>query len=102
MVFYILISIVFIAELIITCSIISYLLKWDKIIVETNNFVNEAQPKIKDICETGRKISEQLTELAPFFVENVKNFFIKLAIDNFKSMMTGFGIWAIRQYLKRH
>ena len=102
MVFYILISIVFLAELVITCSVVSHLLKWDKIIIGADEFIDEAKPKIREIAKISRKISEQLIELTPIFVENIKNFFIKLALENIKSLLAGVGVWVAKEYIKKH
>ena len=72
MVYTILISIVFIAELIITITIIQNLLRLDKAILEFNNTITEIQPGIKDVSELARKISEQWQILAEDFVEKTK------------------------------
>jgi len=72
MVYTILISIVFIAELIITITIIQNLLRLDKAILEFNNTITEIQPGIKDVSELARKISEQWQILAGDFVEKTK------------------------------
>ena len=72
MVYTILISIVFIAELIITITIIQNLLRLDKAILEFNNTITEIRPGIKDVSELSRKISEQWQILAEDFVEKTK------------------------------
>ena len=72
MVYTILISIVFIAELIITITIIQNLLRLDKAILEFNNTITEIRPGIKDVSELARKISEQWQILAEDFVEKTK------------------------------
>ena len=72
MVYTILISIVFIAELIITITIIQNLLRLDKAVLEFNDTVTEIQPGFKDVSELVRKISEQWQILAEDFVEKVK------------------------------
>ena len=72
MVYTILISIVFIAELIITITIIQNLLRLDKAVLEFNNTITEIQPGIKDVSELARKISEQWQILAEDFVEKTK------------------------------
>lgn len=72
MVYTILISIVFIAELIITITIIQNLLRLDKAILEFNNTITEIRPGIKDVSELARKISEQWQILAEDFVEETK------------------------------
>ncbi len=72
MVYTILISIVFIAELIILTAAITSLLRVDKIIISLNETVDEAKPKIKDVSELTRKISEQIVELSEDFVGQIK------------------------------
>ena len=101
MLFYILISIVFIAELVIAISLILHFIKLSKMFRMYNSILEEAKPQIKSITETGRKISEQLTELTPIFVDNIKNAVIKLVISNLKSALTGFLLLTIRQRLKK-
>ena len=63
-----LISVVFIAEIIITITLIQTLIKLDKKVLELNETIIEAKPSIKDISELVRKISEQSIE----FSENFK------------------------------
>ena len=87
MVFYVLISVVFIAELVIAWAVISHFIKWGKTFREVSNFLEEARPQIKSIIETNRKISEQLVELAPIWVDNVKNAFTNFALKNIKSLL---------------
>lgn len=72
MVYTILISIVFIAELIITITIIQNLLRLDKAVLEFNNTITEIQPGIRDVSELARKISEQWQILAEDFVKKTK------------------------------
>ena len=89
MIFYFLISIVILAEIIITASIISHFLKWDKAFNDTNDFINELKPKSKDIMQNLNKISEQLVELAPFWVDKIKSKFINMLLGNIKNMLFG-------------
>ena len=56
MVYTILISIVFIAEVIITATIIQNLIKLDRTVIEANSTITEIKPTIKDICALARKI----------------------------------------------
>ena len=64
MIFTILISIVFIAEIIITIALVKSLKNFDKKVCELNNTIILLKPQIKDISELSRKISEQLKEFA--------------------------------------
>lgn len=72
MVYTFLISIVFIAEIIIAVTIIKGLLYLDKLILEWNSTVIETQSGIKDIAILAKKISEQYKILATDFVEKTK------------------------------
>ena len=67
MLYTILITVVFIAELIITLTIIRALWKFDKILISADSLISEAKPGIRDITELGSKISEQLVEFAEDF-----------------------------------
>lgn len=67
-----LITIVFIAEIIIAVTLLRALWKLDKAFVLIDETVTEARPKIKDISELSTKISEQIIELAEDFREKVK------------------------------
>ena len=101
MVYYILISIVFIAELIVAGTIISHLMNWSKTFREYSNFLNEEKADIKSIMETSRKISEQLTELAPMCVENVKKILLEIALKNIKNVLVGILIWKAKQHVRQ-
>ena len=72
MVYTILISIVFIAELIIAVTIIQYLLKLDRLVLDTNTQLIKLNPEVKEISVLVRKISEQIIFLTKDFVEKTK------------------------------
>ena len=72
MIFTIFISIVFIAELIITFAIIFNLIKLSKKINNLNNIIAELKSSIKDVCELIRKISEQYVEFSIDAIEKFK------------------------------
>lgn len=72
MVYTILISVVFIAELIIFFAIMQKLFQADKWILNINKKIIEAKSGIKDISVLVRKISEQWIVLANDFVETIK------------------------------
>ena len=72
MVYTILISIVFIAELIIAITIFQYLRKIDRAILQANNSILELKPKIKEISELIYKISGQWIILTQDFVDKLK------------------------------
>ena len=67
-----LISIVFIAEVIIGLTLIIYLLKFDKAVLALNETVSEIKPGIREISVLSKNISEQLVELANRFVKRIK------------------------------
>ncbi len=81
MIFTFLISIVFIAELIITFAILNVLFKLDKMFLETNETVIKAKPEIKDIANLAKLISSQLIEFAENFRDNVKKEEEKFAVN---------------------
>ncbi len=95
MVFKILIAIVFIAELIITATIIILLVKANKRINQTNIFINSAKPEIKSICELIRGLSEQIYELIPDWIEELQNHGKKILLEQAKSIMAGILFWSI-------
>lgn len=73
MIFTFLISIVFVAELIITIAIMSVLLRWDRSINNFNELVIAISPKINEVANLIRMISMQLRELSVRFVEKVNS-----------------------------
>ncbi len=72
MVYTILISIVFIAELIIAITILQNLSRLDKAVLEFDKTVTTIALGIKDVCELSRKITEQWEILAQDFVDKTK------------------------------
>ncbi len=72
MVYTILISIVFIAEIIITITILQNLIKLDKVVLDYSETVKQANPLIKDVANLSKKVSEQIIELAEHFVYKLK------------------------------
>jgi len=72
MVYTILISIVFIAEIIIAVTIVQNLLRLDKIVLEFDGIITGSKTSIKDVSELSRKISEQWRILAKDFVDKTK------------------------------
>ena len=72
MVYTILITVVFIAEIIIAVTIFQNLIKLDKTLLEWNETLIKAKGSITDIAVLGKNISEQFVEFAENFVEKVK------------------------------
>lgn len=102
MIFYFLISVVFIAEIIIALAIIINLLKTDKIFNETNAFITEAKPLIKDIMQTTRKLSEQFLELAPKIVTQVKSIITNMIMGHIKSIIGSLTFLLVKTEVEKH
>ena len=79
--------IVFIAELIIALTVILSLLRFDIAINKTIELIEETRPKIKDVCELFRKISEQIYELTPIFIEQLIQKRDEIILTQLKSLM---------------
>lgn len=89
MVYTILISVVFVAELIITFAIIQNLIKLDKLILSFDETLNSTKSGLKDISVLMRKISEQWIVLATDFIENIKEGSEELFLQKFsKALVT--------------
>ena len=71
MVYTFLISVVFIAEIIIAVTLFQVLIKFDKAVIDLNETVVLAKPSIKDISDLVKKISEQYKEFAEQFAQKV-------------------------------
>ena len=102
MIFKILISIVFIAELIIASSLLIFLIKFDKKINEYNDFIDDVKPSIKGLMILIRKISKQLIEFAPIIVNNLKSFILNLFIGQIKSALGALTFWLVKKEVERH
>lgn len=89
MIFTFLITIVFIAELIIAMSIIIWLLRLDRKLNNLCNTVKAINPEIKEICVLGRKISSQIKELSTRFVDKVKDESDKFLTDKLIGVILG-------------
>lgn len=72
MIYTILISIVFIAELIIALTFIINILKLNKAVIKTNEDFVKIQPTLKDIFVLYRKISEQIKTLSQEYVHKIQ------------------------------
>lgn len=98
MIYIFLITIVFIAEVIITISIIQALLRVDKKIIEFDDTMSLINPSIKDISELVKKISSQMVEFSERFAEKFgkkkDEFFIK---QLFKMLL---GIFFVKTNIK--
>ena len=95
MIFKVLITIVFIAELIITFTILYFLYKFNKRILEIDSTIETVKPQIRSVSELVRKISEQIYELTPVWVDEIKKTLENLLLEQAKSIMTGILFWTI-------
>lgn len=91
MVFTILISIVFIAEIIIATAIISKLIGLDKKVLELDETLNLIKPSLREICNLVKGISEQVREFAYDFEKRVKrdaeDFAVKYLLKLFTAIL---------------
>lgn len=87
MVYPILISIVFIAEIIIAVTVIQNLLRVDKAVIELNDIVEEANPRIREMSDLVKKISEQSVELSKNFVIRFKEEQEDFALKNLSKLL---------------
>ena len=88
MLFVILISIVFVAELIIACTVIINLIKLDRQINEAAEFLEEANPKLRELLDIVKEISGQVLELIPIWIENLKKERDKIILSQVKSLIS--------------
>ncbi len=102
MIYYFLISIVFLAELIIALTLVISLVKLDRKVNDINNFLDEAQPSIKKILILMRQISKQLLILAPIFVRQIKSFISDLIMGQVKSLAGGLTFWLVKKEVEKH
>lgn len=85
----------FIAEVIIAFTIIFHLIKLDKYFIEASEFIAAAKPKIKDISGLAKGISEQMAELVPIWIDNLKDLRNKIILAKLESLMSAFLFWSI-------
>ena len=99
MIFTILITIVFIAEIIISVAIINYLIKFDKLILDLNNIIELAKPGIKDVSELVCKISGQFVELSEDSVADFKSNQEKFALKQLSKLLAALVLWKFNSKL---
>ena len=95
MVFVILISIVFVAELIIAFSVITNLIKFDKRIKLSAQFLEEAEPRLKELLVVVQKISAQILELIPVWLATLRQERDKIILNQAKSLISTILFWSI-------
>lgn len=101
MVFYIFSTIVFIAEIIITISILWSLYHWDKIFKKSDEFLADIKPQIKEIASLYRQISEKFVEISPIIVNNIKNTVTNFVINQSKSILTGILTCLVSKHIEK-
>lgn len=77
MIFTFLITIVFIAELIIAVTIVLNLKRFGNIIEDVNSTIISLNPSIKEVCILSRKISEQMLELTKKIVKKQEDILLQ-------------------------
>ena len=102
MIFYFLISIVFIAEVIIALALIIGLVKADKILLKYNEIVDETRPSVKSVMILVRKISKQFVELAPILTEQIKKILVASLMSQLKSMLGAVTFWLVKKEVEKH
>ena len=95
MVFVILISIVFVAELIIAFSVITNLIMFDKRIKRAAQFLEEAEPRLKELLVVVQKISAQILELIPVWLATLRQERDKIILNQAKSLISTILFWSI-------
>lgn len=89
MIFTFLISIVFIAEIIITVALIKALLNFDKKVCELNETIILIKPQVSEVSELARLVSGQLVELSKKFVDDFKRNNENMILRNFSKALLG-------------
>ena len=102
MVFYILTTIVFIAELIIAAAILIHLTKISKLFNEYNTLLDELKPTISDLLKTFTEISEQAVKLAPIVAETIKSVLMNMVMGQIKSVLAGLTFWLVKTEVEKH
>ena len=102
MLFTFLISIVFIAEVIITFAILILLNKLDNKILYINSVVSEAKPLLKETSDLAKKISGQMVELAEDFEFDVQKKEEDAAIKLLNKTLIALILWKMNsKYIRR-
>lgn len=98
MIYTFLITIVFIAEVVIAISIIQALLRFDRKIIELDDTMSLINPSVKELSELVKKISAQIVEFSERFAEkfdrNKDEFFIR------QLLKTLLGIFLVKTNIK--
>ena len=95
MIFKIFLTIVFIAEIIITIAVLTMLIKFDKKVLSVNDFIVESNPNINDICSLVHKISAQLKDLSIDFVDKLRREQEEAMYNRLLKILTILLLWKI-------
>lgn len=87
MIFTFLISIVFIAELIIAIALLKILFNLDKKVLEINLKLVNSKDSINEVCILARKISVQLKILSQDFVDKIKDKSENILLKNLSKIL---------------
>ena len=102
MVFYFLISIVFLAEVIIGLFLVITMVKADKEVLKYNAVIEEVKPSVKEVMVLAKKISAQLVELAPTIVISIKSVVTNIIIGQLKNTLGAFTFWLVKKEVEKH
>ena len=102
MLFYFLIFIVFISEIIIMSAIMIYLLKLDKKLNIYNQFIDEVKPLLKDMMRTVRELSEEFVKFAPKVVEKIKFLVFDFVQGQLKNLAGALTFWLVKKEVEKH
>jgi hypothetical protein len=95
-------AVVFMAELVLAFALIMYLLKLSKMFNKYTSIISELNPKIKEIMELCRKISEQMLEFAPIIVNTIKNTIRDIIIGQIKNLVSALTFWVVKGNVEKH
>ncbi len=101
MIFTILITIVFIAELIIGFALIMNLIKFDCRINKLNQDLLLIQPSLEEVCELVKAISFQIKEMAAEYRDEVLKRREEMSVRLISKLLAGILLWKINLKLIR-
>lgn len=101
MIFTILITIVFIAELIIGFALIMNLIKFDCRINKLNQDLLLIQPSLEEVCELVKAISFQIKEMAAEYRDGVLKRREEMSVRLISKLLAGILLWKINLKLIR-
>ena len=102
MIFYFLVSIVFIAEIVLTIFLFTVLCKFDKSIIEYDSLLKDLKPSIREILNTYKNLSKELLNLAPAIALKIKSIFKDIFIGQLKSIIGALTFWLVKKEVEKH